>query len=84
MTEPTTNRWLQTRMPGKVGILMSILTAFVAGTQLFAFMTGGNALFLVAALVIFALFGWSFASSVTKLRRERAASQNSRPDLGRL
>ena len=72
MTEPTTNRWLQTRVPGKLGILISVLTAFVAGFQLNVFMAGGNILFLVFAVLIFALAGWSFAASVAKLRQDRA------------
>jgi hypothetical protein len=42
MTEPTTNRWLQTRVPGKFGILLSVLGAFVAGVPLSVFIGGGN------------------------------------------
>jgi hypothetical protein len=70
MTEPTTNRWLQTRVSGKFGILLSVLGAFVAGVPLSAFIGGGNVLFLVFAVLLFAAVGWSFAASVTKLRQE--------------
>ena len=76
MTEPTTNRWwLQTRVPGKLGILLSALGAFVAGVPLSVFIGGGNVLFLVFAVLLFAAVGWSFAASVTKLRQERASSK---------
>lgn len=76
MTEPTTNRWwLQTRVPGKFGILLSVLGAFVAGVPLSVFIGGGNVLFLVFAVLLFAAVGWSFAASVTKLRQERASSK---------
>jgi hypothetical protein len=70
MTEPTTNRWLQTRVPGKFGILLSVLGAFVAGVPPSVFIGGGNVLFLVFAVLLFAAVGWSFAASVTKLRQE--------------
>jgi hypothetical protein len=76
VTEPTTNRWwLQTRVPGKLGILLSVLGAFIAGYELYVFIAGGPVLFLVAAMLIYALAGWSFAASVTKLRQERASSK---------
>jgi hypothetical protein len=75
VTEPTTNRWLQTRVPGRFGILLTVLGAFVAGVPLYVFITGGHVLFLVLAVLIFALVGWSFAASVTKLRQERASSK---------
>jgi hypothetical protein len=70
MTEPTTNRWLQTRVPGTFGILLSVLGAFVAGVPLSVFIGGGNVLFLVFAVLLFAAVGWSFAASVTRLRQE--------------
>jgi hypothetical protein len=34
------------------------------------FIGGGNVLFLVFAVLLFAAVGWSFAASVTKLRQE--------------
>lgn len=71
MNEPTTNRWLQTRVPGKLGILLSVLTAFVAGFVQSVFIAGGSVLFLLSAVLIFALAGWSFVASVIKLRQER-------------
>ncbi len=74
MTEPRTNRWwLQTRVPGKLGILLSVLTAFIAGLGLYLFLAYGSVLFLIWGLLIFALAGWSFAASVAKLRQERAS-----------
>jgi hypothetical protein len=76
VTEPTTNRWwLRTRVPGKLGIVLSVLGAFVAGVPLSVFIGGGNVLFLVFAVLLFAAVGWSFAASVTKLRQERASSK---------
>ncbi|GAC1405269.1 MAG: hypothetical protein NVS4B6_24950 [Mycobacterium sp.] len=76
MTEPSTNRrWLQTRVPGKLGILLSVLTAFIAGIGLYLFLAYGSIVFLIWGLLIFGLAGWTFAASVTKLRRERARSK---------
>jgi hypothetical protein len=72
MSEPNTNRWLRTRVPGKLGILIAVLVAFIAGYQFYVFLATGSILFLVFALPLFALAGWSFAAAVTKLRQERA------------
>jgi hypothetical protein len=73
MTEPKTSRWLRTRVPGKLGIVIAVLVALVAGYEFYVFIASGSALFLVAAILIFALAGWSFAAAVTKLRHERAS-----------
>jgi hypothetical protein len=71
MSRPMAKRWMQTRVPPKLGVLISLLTAFVAGFSLNIFLSGGHVLFVVFAVLIFALAGWSFAASVTKLRAER-------------
>jgi hypothetical protein len=75
MTEPKTNRWLRTRVPGKLGILIAVLVAFVGGYEFYVFMASGSVAFLVFAVLIFALAGWSFAAAVTKLRHERAGEK---------
>lgn len=76
MKEPSTNRrWLHTRVPGKLGILLSILCAFIAGFGIYAFIAYGSVLFLIWGLLIYALAGWSFAASVHKLRQERTRSK---------
>jgi hypothetical protein len=75
MTEPKTNRWLRTRVPGKLGILIAALVALVAGYEFYVFIAGGSVLFLVFAVLVFALAGWSFAAAVAKLRHERAGEK---------
>jgi hypothetical protein len=72
MKEPSSNRWLQTRVPGKLGVVLSILFAFIAGFGLYAFIAHGSVLFLIWGLLLFACAGVSFAASVIKLRQERA------------
>jgi hypothetical protein len=75
MTEPKTNRWLRTRVPGKLGILIAVLVALVAGYEFYVFTASGSVPFLVVAILIFAVAGWSFAAAVTKLRHERAGKK---------
>jgi hypothetical protein len=75
MTEPTTNRWLRTRVPGKLGIVIAMLVALVAGYEFYVFIASGSVLFLVFAVLVFALAGWSFAAAVTKVRQERAGEK---------
>jgi hypothetical protein len=75
MTEPTTKPWLRTRVPGKLGILLSVLVAFVAGVPLSVYISGGSVVYLILAVLVFALAGWSFAAAVTKLRQERDNSK---------
>jgi hypothetical protein len=72
MSEPATNRWLRTRVPGKVGIVLSVLIATCAATfAITAMSSGGTMWFLAMSLPVFALACWSLAASVIKLREER-------------
>jgi hypothetical protein len=75
MTEPKTNRWLRTRVPGKLGILIAALVALVAGYEFYVFIANSSVLYLVFAVLIFALAGWSLAAAVTKLRQEPASER---------
>jgi hypothetical protein len=70
------NRWLNTRVPGRLGVVIAFLGAVFAGFEFWAYTATGGIIFLITALLIFALAGWAFAASVRKLRYERAQSND--------
>ena len=81
MTDPKSQRWLRTRVPSKLGILIAVLVALLAGYEFYVFLASSSVLFLVFALLLFALSGVCVAGAMIK-RRQEGAARNDRPTAG--